>query len=101
MIKSILKNEKIVFWSLAICVVFTAGFYIYFMNNAILNVVRRSAAEENISALEREAAQLESEYLASSNEITVELAYSLGYKEANPTYIAKRSVSIAEPEKLQ
>lgn len=90
----IFKNEKATFWILAFLLSGMVGVYLYSLNVAVVNVVKRGVIEKNISSLNNSIAELESSYISLKKNINLDLAYSLGYKEIeSTTYIARRSVS--------
>ncbi len=83
------------FWLLVSTIVLVALFYIYSVNQTIVMVAERNSIESKISAHRTSITRLESAYIAKKNEITMELAQSLGYSEAKQiVYISKKSVSV-------
>lgn len=89
-------NEKVTFWVLAFMLSALVGVYIYSLNTAVMNVVKRGAMEKQISAFNSAIADLESNYISLKKNINLDMAYSLGYKEVEKTtYIPRKSVSIA------
>jgi|GEM_PF-5441847 len=84
-----------IFWSFVTLIVFVGAFYIYFVNRTVISVAQRNAIETEISKTQAEITNLESAHIGAMNEITIELARSLGYEEAkNIVYIPQRAVSV-------
>ncbi len=66
------------------------GFYMYFIRTTIHNVVVREITENEISRLTIAIGRQEFEYINKRNAITLSLAHSLGFKDAQvKTYISK------------
>ena len=74
--------EKKIIISLMFLLVFQALGYVYLINSSIFNVVARKEQEEMIAVTETEITALVSNYLALSENINLDLAYSLGFKDA-------------------
>ena len=92
-------NAKNTFWVLTVDTVMLVGTYVYLLNTAVFNVVKRGAAEKQISAANSKITELETKYISLKNNINLELAYSLGYKEVEmTTFIGKKSVSVANTQ---
>ena len=89
-----LDREKTIFWALVGLLFLCAGFYMYFINDTIHNVVERQALESKASALTLSIGSEEFQYISLRNKITLPLAYSLGFKDAETkTFISKKSSS--------
>ena len=58
------------------------GTYVYLVKSSVFAVAERRDNEEKISQLEAEVSTLETDYLARSSQVTLELAKSLGYVDA-------------------
>lgn len=84
-------------WLLAILAIS----YICFLGNMVFNIVERKALEARTYALSNEVGALELEYLAESEKVDLNLAYSLGFKEIKAKYATRKalgSLSIAKNE---
>lgn len=91
-------NEKAVFWTLAFMLILFVGIYVFSLNIVMQNVVERGRAEGRIGALASSIVELEARYLKQKNQISLDLAYSLGYREATKTtFVPRKSVSAAGP----
>ena len=85
-----LNREKTIFWTLLGILFLCAGFYMYFINTTVHNVVERQNLEAKVSQLSLSIGKEEFQYIAKRNEITMVLAYSLGFEEAkNKTFISR------------
>lgn len=87
-------NQKLIVWGLLIGILFLSSLYIFFVHRTVFLVVERKVATEKFASLNTELTNLQSEHLSLSNQITAELAYSLGFKEATPTFITRQSLSV-------
>lgn len=77
-----LNREKTIFWALSSILVLSLGFYMYFINTTIHNVVARQNLENEASTLTLSISNKEFEYITKRNEINLQLAYSIGFKDA-------------------
>ena len=89
-----LNKEKTIFWSLLGILFLCAGFYMYFIQTTVHNVVLRQNLEDETSQLSLEIGNKEFQYITKRNEVTKDLAYSLGFKDVSAkTFISKNSAS--------
>ncbi|MSU45402.1 MAG: hypothetical protein EXS47_02115 [Candidatus Zambryskibacteria bacterium] len=89
-----LNKEKTTFWSLLAVLFLCLGFYMYFINATVHNVVSRQDLEAEASALTLTIGNQEFEYITKRNGVTLALAYSLGFKDSDAkTFISKKSSS--------
>src|SRR3989344_5755330 len=89
-----LNREKTIFWSLLGALLLCLGFYMYFINTTVHNVVLRQNLEGEASQLTLVISNQEFEYITKRNNVTLALAYSLGFQDSNDkTYISKKSSS--------
>lgn len=75
--------------------------YILVLGSMVFNIVERKSLESNARTLSNEVGQLELQYLASSQKIDLNLAYSLGFKEIKTKFATRKtlgSISIAKNE---
>ncbi len=85
-----LNTEKVIFWSILGALLLCFGFYVYFINSTVHNVVARQNLETEASNLTLSIGNQEFEYITSRNNVTLALAYSLGFKEVSAkTFISK------------
>ncbi len=80
-----------IFWIMAAMVFVLFVAYAYFLDMAILNVVDRQKAEKQVTNLSAVTGRLETEYLSVKDNINLELAYSMGFKESNNTKFISRA----------
>ncbi|MES3004617.1 MAG: hypothetical protein V4690_00725 [Patescibacteria group bacterium] len=89
---STLDKERVLFWAMLSLLVLCAGFYMYFINSTVYNTVARQNFETEASALALEIGKDEFSYIAKRNTITVDLAYTLGFKDvAVKKYVTRGS----------
>jgi len=87
-----LNREKTIFWSLLIVLVMAVGFYMYFINTTVRNVVASQDLEAKITQLNLAISSKEFQYINNRNAVTINLAYSMGFKDASAkTYINEKS----------
>ena len=67
--------------------------YVLFLGNIIFNIIERKSLEADARSLMNEVGKLESEYLAVSNKVDLNLASTLGFREVEKQYaIANRQL---------
>lgn len=87
-----LNNEKYMFWAIVCALFLCIGFYMYFINSTVHNVVSRQNLETEASSLTLKIGNQEFQYITSRNNVTMQLAYSMGFKEVTAkTFISKNS----------
>ena len=59
-----------------------AGVYVYLVKSSVFAVADRRDNEEKISELEADVSALEADYMTRANNVTMELAKSLGFLDA-------------------
>lgn len=92
-ILSIGYSERKAFWYLVLTAVLLSGFYIYFVNGAIMNVVERQKIEKQIASINSRVSDLESSYLALNDKINVDYAMSIGFvKVAKEKYVYRKAL---------
>lgn len=88
-----LNTEKNIFWFLIGILLLCSVFYMYSINVTIRNVVARQNLENKISELTLSVGNDEFQYISLRNNVTLALAYSLGFKDVKEkTYISKKTV---------
>lgn len=87
-----INKEKIIFWTLAGVLFLSAVFYMYCINSTVHNVVARQNFESEASNLTLSIGTQEFEYISKRNNITLAMAYSLGFRDvAEKTFVSKKS----------
>lgn len=81
-ISQINNLEQKLFWLMVASIAFLATVYVCLINNTIVNVVVRKQSVESINNINAEIAVLEGRYVALTNGLTLEKAYSLGFVDA-------------------
>ena len=89
------KYKKIAIWFLLLANLSLAGGYTFAVNRTVFNVVATSKAQRALSTNTATMADLESKYIALSNNLTLDFAYAQGYKDASDDqiFIPSKSVS--------
>jgi hypothetical protein len=97
--------ERKIFWTLASFIVGTLGFYLYSVASLTVAVVDRDHMNVAAHELANKTAEIERQYLAQANSITLAYAESIGFHEvgakftgatliaSNPTNGVKLSMS--------
>lgn len=68
--------------------------YIFFVSSSIVNVVVREEIEQEIATIYSDVGELEFTYLALKDDITLELAYDLGFTDiVGKTFVTRKSLS--------
>lgn len=92
-ILNIESPERKAFWYLALSAVVFVGFYIYFVNGAIINVVERQKTEKEISSINSRISDLESSYISLNNKISLDYALSAGFvRVAKEKYVYRKTL---------
>ncbi len=87
-----LNNEKTLFWTLTGVLLICVGFYMYFINETVHNVVARQNLESEASNLTLTLSNQEFKYITLRNNITREVAYAMGFKDVTAkTFISRDS----------
>ncbi len=86
-----LNKEKYIFWTLASILLFSIGFYFYCVRTTIGNVVVRQNLEKEASSLTLKIGSEEFAYINQRNAVTLELAYSLGFKDSSNKIFVSRN----------
>ncbi len=72
---------KRIFSVLVALAIFSFVLYGYFISVSVVNVLVRESASSDIVAISSKVSDLETQYLALKNEITIEYAYANGFKD--------------------
>lgn len=92
-----LNKEKTIFWSLVGILFICAGLYMYFIDTTIHNVVMQQNLEGASSSLTLSIGSEEFQYISKRNAVTIELAYSMGFKDAKvKEYISNKAKTSGE-----
>jgi len=81
-------SRKIWFWGLLSVLFVLIVLYGYFVNTTILHIVERKSLEKEASFVSASIAEFEADYLEIKRDITPELAYELGFMEAESVKFA-------------
>lgn len=85
-----LNNEKTIFWTIVGALLLSVGFYIYFINATVHNVVARQNLENEASSLTLKIGNQEFQYITMRNNVTLATAHSMGFKDVSvKTFISK------------
>ncbi len=75
-------SEKKIKLMMIVLILALAGVYVYLVKSSVFAVAERRDNEEKISQLEADVFTLEVDYLARTNNVTLEVAKSLGFLDA-------------------
>ena len=90
LVTKISRIEKRIFYVAVFLFIFVSIFYAYFVNQTIRNVAKRENIESEIKMATSNMSELESQYLSKKNNLTLNYAYSIGFKKVNEiNYIYK------------
>lgn len=67
--------------------------YFYFVASTVFNVAGRANVENELRVVKSNLSELEIEYLATGNSISLDLARSMGYEEANKAVFVSKNTS--------
>jgi len=85
--------ERRIFWVFIMAIMLLLGSYGYFVSKSIVNVIIREEIEQDLAKVNSSISSLEYDYIVKKNSINLELAYSLGFKEApNKKFVARKSL---------
>ena len=89
-------NQKKLFWLSTIFALFLFVTYIFSVNATVFNTAKRIKLEKEIAFLNYKISEMEFQVLSEKNDINLELAYSMGFKEAEDVkFIPRKSVVAA------
>lgn len=83
--------ERKIFWSLASMLVLTMGFYLYSVASLTIAVVDRDQMNSSAHELGTKVAEIEQQYLARANAITLAYAQGLGFREVSVRFAGANS----------
>lgn len=87
------NNERKTFYVLVALIGLMSFFYVFFVQQTIMNVVEREKTLKEARVVSSEIGDMESAYIALKNNITLDFAYAQGFKDADATeYISKREL---------
>lgn len=99
MVKELVKCdtlEKRLITGLILAFVVLGGLYVYLVNQTVHNVVARREIEQTMSALASEVGDLELAHLELKDAITIQYAYTLGFRElAGTTYVSRDPLALS------
>ena len=91
-----LNKEKYIFWTLVVATILCVAFYIFCINSTVRNVVSHKNLEDEGGQLNLSIGNLEFQYITMRNGVTLPLAYSLGFKNAETkAFVTRDSYRVA------
>ena len=81
---------QIIFWSFGTL----ALLYVLFLGNMVKNIVERRSMETEARTLSNDVSNLELTYLSMSNNVDLTLSYSMGFKQATPTFATRKTLGL-------
>jgi hypothetical protein len=86
------NKEKTIFWTLLGALLLCFGLYAYLISSTIHNVVARENLENQASVLTLAIGSNEFKYISLRNNVTLPLAYSMGFKDvSDKTFVSRDS----------
>lgn len=91
----ITNNQNLLVWSLLGVLVFLIVSYLFFINNAVMNISMHESNKEAIIVMESELSSLEHKYIELSGKIDMKLARELGFSDARvESFVTRKNSSI-------
>src|SRR3989338_3739537 len=87
------NTEKTAFLLLVATLGLSCSLYLFFVGTITFNIVARNSLESGNRELSSRVGELELLYLSESNKVDIDLAYSLGFKDAVGTVFASANSS--------
>ena len=81
---------NIIIWSFGVL----ALLYVVFLGNMVKNIVERKNLEAQTLTLSSEVRNLELSYLSLSNNVDLNLSYSMGFKEIKANFATNKSLGL-------
>lgn len=93
-LKKVGERSRAIFWLLLFLVVATAFSYGYFVQSAVVAVVRRGVTEQERGALASRLGELEARYLQEKRAITAAVARAHGFEDTRVArFISQKTVT--------
>jgi hypothetical protein len=86
-----ITNEPAAYWMLVAILVVSFSLYVMFVNQTVRNVVKRQSFENEISTLTSHLGDLEFKDISMKNDITIDKAYAMGFKDVAETKFLARA----------
>lgn len=83
--------EKTIFNVLLAMIIISFFSYFYFINSTIFNIIGRKNIESENRTLSSNISELELQYLSATNNIDLDFAHSIGFKDASNAKFASAS----------
>jgi TolA-binding protein len=85
-------DEKASYWMLVGILVSSFVLYAYLVNVTVHNVVRWQGLQTQISSLNMKLSQLEFQYISMKNDVTLDKAHALGFRDVSePAYLSMQT----------
>lgn len=98
--KTLNINNHHIFWICSSVLVFSVVFYIYCIIGTVYNVVDREALENKANSLALSIEEKQFKLLSVKNQITLDYAKSLGFKETlDNKYISSKNSNFARVDR--
>ncbi len=86
----VVTDERAYYWILLSIILLSFALYVVFVNQTVRNVVKRQELQTNISALTTHIGELEFKYISMKNDVTIDKAYAMGFKDVAETKFESR-----------
>lgn len=85
--------ERRAFWIFIFVIIALLGMYGYFVSKSVINVIIREEIEQDLARVNAHIGSLEYDYIKKKNNINLELAYELGFKDArSKKFVTRKSL---------
>ncbi len=84
-------SSRVLFYIFALILVSVCISYAILLNKTIMNVVAREKTERTIASLSGTIGELEFTYMNKRGSVTLDLAYSKGFRDATPSQFIPRN----------
>ncbi len=88
-------HRERIFVILVVAILLIVCSYVFLLQKAIINVVQREKASQQVTSVSIEVGDLEGKYFSLKNSVTLELAHAKGLKDVEvTTYISKKPLTV-------
>lgn len=88
-----LHTNRSIFYALIAISIMSASVYVYGISKAVHNVAERQSLEKQLSSRTVQVSDLEFQYLSLKNNVDMELARSLGFRQTDEAHFVSRAGS--------
>ena len=93
-----IHKNKVIFLAMLLVSALSVVVYIYAVTRTVHNIVNRQSIETELSKLSTNISELEFQYIAIKNGVTIDFAKSLGFQLSNRTVFVTRATVAFAPD---